>query len=458
MLALLKLLFAILLLLNVAVFVLFIFWPADRVKQIQETLAHVNITEKYFSGEESKKSQSLKSKIEIKENKNWKERSPKDLKVYLSERGVELTEINSEDYLGEILGSKSTNPSSGINLLRPEGRDLSAGELLSTDIIANPSKHILIPERQSKEKLPKVSGNNLDQLLMTGNSDITSIAPLDLEVVTKAEELTNLTSPIIESTNLTNSSSVINVKQSSVNFSSKQSNLMNIQLKTDQIKNNIYSADSLIASSESKIITADLSSKVFQKTQTQSIENKLNKELNKTIHVSGNNKIYELNALIYNPLELAQPESIFVECCDNNTMKVYLPSNIIENTDGTYLSQDHLELWLDRASIKPRTGYGEISHQFGIGLQKNPWVIDFLQNDSDWELTITVLQKGDILVLSIQNLPPDLRAWNIVFSKAVKEGKNWVQGQLISAVEKFTWGNPDSLIPFNNGLTKNATQ
>ena len=75
-----------------------------------------------------------------------------------------------------------------------------------------------------------------------------------------------------------------------------------------------------------------------------------------------------------------------------------------------------------------------------------------------WELTITVLQKGDILVLSIQNLPPDLRAWNIVFSKAVKEGKNWVQGQLISAVEKFTWGNPDSLIPFNNGLTKNATQ
>ena len=169
---------------------------------------------------------------------------------------------------------------------------------------------------------------------------------------------------------MTNSSSVINVKQSSVNFSSKQSNLMNIQLKTDQIKNNIYSADSLIASSESKIITADLSSKVFQKTQTQSIENKLNKELNKTIHVSGNNKIYELNALIYNPLELAQPESIFVECCDNNTMKVYLPSNIIENTDGTYLSQDHLELWLDRASIKPRTGYGEISHQFGIGLQK----------------------------------------------------------------------------------------
>ena len=100
-----------------------------------------------------------------------------------------------------------------------------------------------------------------------------------------------------------------------------------------------------------------------------------------------------MNALIYNPLELTQPEAIFVECCDNNTMKVYLPSSIIENTNGTYLSQDHLELWLDRASIKPRTGYGKISHQFGIGLQKNPWVIDFLQNDSDWELTTTVLQK-----------------------------------------------------------------
>ena len=66
MLALLKLLFAVLLLLNVAVFVLFIFWPADRVKQIQETLAHVNITEKYFAGRDSKEVGSLKSKNEIK--------------------------------------------------------------------------------------------------------------------------------------------------------------------------------------------------------------------------------------------------------------------------------------------------------------------------------------------------------------------------------------------------------
>mgnify|MGYP004157796737 FL=1 len=62
------------------------------------------------------------------------------------------------------------------------------------------------------------------------------------------------------------------------------------------------------------------------------------------------------------------------------------------------------------------------------------------------------------MVITIQNLPPDLRAWNIVFSKSVKEGKNWVQGQLVSAVEKFTWGNPDRLIPFHKGFTDNATQ
>ena len=68
--------------------------------------------------------------MQLRRNKNWKERSPDELKVYLSNRGVDLTEIDSEEYLGEILGIKPIETSTEINLIKPHGRDLSAGELL----------------------------------------------------------------------------------------------------------------------------------------------------------------------------------------------------------------------------------------------------------------------------------------------------------------------------------------
>ena len=457
MLALLKLLFAVLLLLNVAVFVLFIFWPADRVKQIQETLAHVNITEKYFAGRDSKEVGSLKSKNEIKENKNWKERSPDELKVYLSKRGVDLTEIDSEEYLGEMLGIKPIKTSTEINLIKPNGRDLSTGKLL---IATGSESNILTSELKSSQKLSILSEGNLSitSTVTTSDSEITTVAKRAIDVSREAQKAMKSVTLVVESTS---SGSFINqttLHQPIAVFSSTKTDMSS---DTNLVEKDLNSANPVSVPSLGKVTTrveTDDSLEVSEEVHTTEVIKTPKRKTNETISVSGSNKIYELNALIYNPLELPQPDAIFVECCDNNSIKVYLPSNVIENTSGTYLSQDHLELWLDRTSVKPRNGYGEISHQFGVGLSNEPWVIDFLQSDSNWKLIVATEVKGEILVVTIQNLPPDLRAWNIVFSKSVKEGKNWVQGQLLSAVEQFSWGNPDHLIPFKVGSEKNETQ
>ncbi len=465
MLALLKLLFAILLLLNVGVFLLFIFWPADSVKQIHETLAHVNITERYFSGGDAKSAGESKPKGELQKSDDWKERSPKDLKVYLSERGVELTKIDSVQYLGEILGGQSSKSVNKLNLLRPEGRDLSAGSLVDTTMIVQSSEQIVVSKIESR---PVVSNKKLEsKLSKTATSKMLNITSVNDSNSVSEEQIVEdqLTESEIQTDtfgSLADSLVETNVYDSLAGVT-KQSSEVAMQVRTQLIENNPVLKDSLLKPSvrpiNSEIIGASNAvDSTRSESQPQSMQTILTNKSNKQVHVSEHNKVYELNALIYNPLELPQPESIFVECCDDSSLKVYLPANLIENTDGTYLSQDHLELWFDRTSIKPRAGYGKISHQFGIGLHKEPWAIDFLQNDSDWKLNVSVIERGDILVVTIENIPPDLRGWNIVFSKAVKEGKNWVQGQLVSAVEKFTWGNPDRLIPLEPGSIQNATQ
>ncbi len=465
MLALLKLLFAILLLLNVAVFLLFIFWPADSVKQIHETLADVNITERYFSGYDGKSAGELKPKDELQKSEDWKELSPKDLKVYLSERGVELTKIDSVQYLGEILGGQPSKSVNELNLLRPEGRDLSAGSLGDTTMIIQSTEKIFVSKIEST---PITSNKNLEKnLSKAATSKMLNVTSVNYSNSISEEQL--FEDQLAESeiqiaafNSVANSSIETNVYDSLAGIT-KQSSEVAMQVRTQLIENNPVLEGSLLKSSirpinSETIAASNALDSTSPENQPQSMQTILTNKSNKQVHVSEHNKVYELNALIYNPLELPQPESIFVECCDDSSLKVYLPANLIENTDGTYLSQDHLELWFDRASIKPRVGYGKISHQFGIGLRKEPWVIDFLQNDSDWKLNVSVIERGDILVVTIENIPPDLRAWNIVFSKAVKEGKNWVQGQLISAVEKFTWGNPDRLIPLEAGSKQNATQ
>ena len=465
MLVLLKLLFAVLLLLNIAVFLLFIFWPADSVKQIHETLAEVNITERYFSGDRQIATVEKKSQSEILEDRDWRERSPKDLKIYLSERGVDLTTINSEQYLGELLGSEPSRPVSKVNLIRPEGRDLSETSLSNASMIIQSTQKTFVSKIESESSAPQkdeenqVSENSIFKMPnVTDTSDSGKISEegIDDNQFAKSDFHSDISSSV-------NNDSFENSTQHDLTELSLQSNEASLDTT-----NQLIEINPVLENSEIELSTEQINSSLTSavgildtttlKTQPPSKHTILTVKSSKKVHVSENNKVYELNALIYNPLELPQPESIFVECCDNSSIKVYLPTNLIENIDGTYLSQDHLELWFDRTSIKPRPGYGKISHQFGIGLHRDPWVIDFLQNDSDWQPKVSVVERGDILAVTIENMPPDLRAWNIVFSKAVKEGKNWVQGQLVSAVENFTWGNPDRLIPLEAGSLQNATQ
>ena len=284
------------------------------------------------------------------------------------------------------------------------------------------------------------------------------VAKRAIDISKEAQEAMKSVTLVVEATSSGSFTNQTTLHQPIAGFSSTNTDMSS---DANLVEKDLNSANPVSVPSPSKVTTeveTDESLEVSEEVHTTEVIKTPKRNTNKTISVSGSNKIYELNALIYNPLELPQPDAIFVECCDNNSIKVYLPSNVIENTSGTYLSQDHLELWLDRTSVKPRNGYGEISHQFGVGLSNEPWVIDFLQSDSNWKLIVATELKGEILVVTIQNLPPDLRAWNIVFSKSVKEGKNWVQGQLLSAVEQFSWGNPDRLIPFKVGSEKNETQ
>ena len=77
-------------------------WPAEQVKQIRQTLAHINITEKYRK--DSKSGFEQQPKEESERPKVWRERSSGELKTYLSQRGVDMMEVDSERYLREIMG------------------------------------------------------------------------------------------------------------------------------------------------------------------------------------------------------------------------------------------------------------------------------------------------------------------------------------------------------------------
>lgn len=440
---------------------LFIFWPAEQMKQIRETLAHINITEKYRSDVDNQNSTDPSLMVTTVKTGLWKERSSKDLKNYLSERGVDMMEVNSEEYVQEILGAKNEAPKSSANFLRPNDRDLSAGGFKE---IQNQSRQVI-----SQEALLAQTENNIISDSSESSSVETELVNLVKINQSHSLEMLDLSSHVA-SLRTTISSSISETLVTTVNQSAQDPHYVESSQKSSILtKFDLAVSSSVIDSSVGtsaasvalESISSGLISSVAGLIKDQSASKLQESESSQPSRVvvhSKTSKIYEVDALIYNPLKLSKPDSILVEYIEDNQLSIYIPAALIENVNGTYLSQDHLEVWFDRFEVKPQAGYGNISHQFGVGLGSKPWVVDFLQNDSTCKLSVTSKRKGDLVEIRISNLPLDLRAWNIVFSKAVKEGKNWVQGQLLSTVEDFTWGDPLKLIPIRPKVPADASE
>lgn len=426
---------------------LFVFWPAEQVKQIRQTLAHINITEKYRK--DSKSGFEQQPKEESERPKVWRERSSGELKTYLSQRGVDMMEVDSERYLREIMGdpdfsvkplnrlSKATTinvqQNSTQNIVSETSDELNTNKLRGSASEAVSSRMSIASTPLTLKSTDSIESQNS---YSNESSQLVSESLTTSDSSTVSEPLTDLAISTYRQQSSTNFTDVVSGPDMSVGKAVDLSLPSNMNNATATQVVSLKSAKSPVVKLDEPMTSSEISNEVV-------IRSRLS-------------KIYELNALIYNPLNLLSPEPILVELFQSSELVVYVPINLIENTNGTYLSQDHIELWLDRSEVRPQTGYGNISHQYGIGLGDKLWVVDFLQNESVYDLKVRLSRKGKLLEVKIVNLPPDLRGWNVVFSKAVKEGRNWVQGQLLSAVEDFTWGDSDNLIPVKSKGTVNA--
>lgn len=442
---------------------LFVFWPAEQVKQIRQTLAHINITEKYREGGKSGNSLERQPEETLQKPKVWRERSSGELKTYLSQRGVDMMEVDSERYLREIMGDPDFSVKPLNSLLQSTTIDLQRNSIKLT----------------MSEMVPKLTSSKLGNttsepsIESSHNAiDSTSTTSKVTESIGSQNFHSNQSSQLISESAVTSVFSTISkslpdltISENSLIISTdmQQSSIDLTKVVTVSLDRSDNSGKSLFVTSSTRMNNSSVTNVVSStpvELPVEKLDDKknLSKNTNEVVIRSKLSKIYELNALIYNPLNLPSPEPILVELLQGSELVIYVPINLIENTNGTYLSQDHIELWLDRSDVKPQSGYGNISHQYGIGLNDRLWVVDFLQNESVYDLKVNLSKKGKLLEVKIVNLPADLRAWNVVFSKAVKEGKNWVQGQLLSAVEDFTWGDSDKLIPVKFKATNNAPE
>ncbi|MCO4783082.1 MAG: hypothetical protein KC646_12225 [Candidatus Cloacimonetes bacterium] len=157
------------------------------------------------------------------------------------------------------------------------------------------------------------------------------------------------------------------------------------------------------------------------------------------------NKIIKVEHVIYNPNKLSLDGEVTLQWINRSVLKIKYPKKWVTLITGDELSQDHIELWMDIDGINPPQSYGDISYQIGIGLSKNPWIKNFLKTKKKVNLKATTLSYGDVNEILVSNIPRDLRAYNVVFSKSSLD-KMSSQAVLLSASKTFKWGNRKTLL------------
>ena len=156
---------------------------------------------------------------------------------------------------------------------------------------------------------------------------------------------------------------------------------------------------------------------------------------------------------IYDPFSRELEPEAWVRCSGKGTLEVMIHKALLDNLEGAPLSQDHLEMWIHKTGTNPPEGYGEIAYQFGVGLGKEPWVLQFISAESPLEPKIRRHESRDFVVLEIGGFEDRNLLWNLVFSKAIKREQGyWEQGLLFSTARGFEWGKKDSLFALGEPL------